>query len=96
MPRTRIHQEPAEPSTRVKATKSLDALAKIASRFEGFRPATEVLTEVRAVETIFPQLNRATGVNGWPVQRISLIHGPSANGKTLVLRVLNMVFILYG
>lgn len=93
MVRTRIQ---AEPSERTKAAKGLDGMAKVAARFEGFRPATEVLTEVRAVETIFPQLNRATGVGGWPIQRISLIHGPSANGKTTLLHGLNLSFLIAG
>ena len=49
MARTRLQS--GEQSERTKAAKGLDGRAKVAARFEGFRPASEVLTEVRAVET---------------------------------------------
>lgn len=100
MPRQKLvsapKPSPAKPNQRTQATKALDSLGKVAARFEGFRPATDVLTEVVAVPTIFPQLNRATGVNGWPIQRIALIHGPSANGKTTLLHGLNLSFLIAG
>lgn len=95
MVRKRLETPAAEPARKT-ASKGLDVMAKIASRFEGWKPATEVLTEVKSVRTIFPQLNRATGVNGWPVQRIALIHGPSANGKTTLLHGLNLSFLVAG
>lgn len=60
----------------------LAAIEKVAGRFKGFKPASEVLTKVRAVETIFPQVNVAIRVGGWPIERVGLIHGPSAQGKT--------------
>ena len=80
----------------VQAAKALDKMGEVASRFSGFAPATQVLTRVRAVPTIFPQLNRGIGIGGWPTQRISLLHGPSAHGKTTFLHGLNLSFLLAG
>ncbi len=61
----------------------LGAMAAIAARMKGNRPAREVLTRVRGVRTIFPQLDAATGIGCVPIQRIIVIHGPSNHGKTL-------------
>lgn len=58
------------------------ALTAVASRFSKFRPAIEVLTAVRAVPTCFIQLDHATRVGGFPIERFSLGHGPSNEGKT--------------
>lgn len=60
----------------------LRALAGVANEIEGFGPGREVLTEVRSVPTIFPQFDVATRVEGFPLQRIMLVHGPSNEGKT--------------
>jgi RecA/RadA recombinase len=54
----------------------------VASEFKAFRPASEVLTRVRAVPTVFPQFDHATRVGGFPIERITLLHGPSGHGKT--------------
>lgn len=59
----------------------MQQLADVAKRFEGWSPASEVLTEVEAVPTIFPQLDIATRCGGLPLQRVVLIHGPSNHGK---------------
>lgn len=48
----------------------------------GFKPAYEVLTQVRAVPTIFPSFDHGTRVGGLPIERITVIHGPSNEGKT--------------
>lgn len=56
--------------------------AKIAEEFKSFRPASEALTNVRAVQTNFCQFDHATRVNGLPIERFTLLHGPSAGGKT--------------
>lgn len=58
------------------------ALASVAGRFSGWKPAHEVLVEVEAVPTFFPQLNRVSRVGGWPISRFALVHGPSNEGKT--------------
>ena len=58
------------------------SLEAVADRFKNFRPAREVLTRVRAVPTIFPQFDHAVRVGGFPIERFSLVHGPSSHGKT--------------
>jgi RecA/RadA recombinase len=58
------------------------SLAAVAKRFERFRPAAEVLTRVRAVPTRFVQFDHATRVGGLPIERFTLLHGPSQAGKT--------------
>jgi RecA/RadA recombinase len=57
-------------------------LESVAKAFTGFRPASEVLTYVRAVPTIFPQYDHGTRVGGHPADRIALLHGPSGQGKS--------------
>lgn len=57
-------------------------LEKAVGRLQSWRPAGEVLTRVRAMPTIFPDLDRRTRVGGWPIERFGLIHGPSNHGKT--------------
>ena len=61
------------------------ALGDVASAFKGLRPARETMTMVRAVPTRFVQLDHATGVGGWPIERFSLVHGPSNEGKTTMM-----------
>lgn len=72
------------------------ALEGISDRFEGFRPASEVLTVVRAVPTCFVQLDHATRVGGWPIERFTLVHGPSNEGKTLAVLGLIKSFLERG
>lgn len=60
----------------------MSALAAVAGEFKSFRPASEVLTRVKAVPTIFPQFDHATRVGGLPIERFTLLHGPSGGGKT--------------
>lgn len=60
----------------------LDAMQGVAGRFTRMRPARQVLTRVQGVETIFPSVNLATKIGGWPTKRIALIHGASGEGKT--------------
>lgn len=71
----------------------LQVMQAIASRFDGWRPAAEVLTKVRAVPTIFPQIDRATRVGGWPIERIATVHGPSNAGKTALCHGLGLSFL---
>ena len=59
----------------------LAQLTRAASAFKGFRPASEVLTVVRAVPTCFIQVDHATRVDGWPIERFTMGHGPSNHGK---------------
>ena len=59
------------------------ALAGVAKAFSAFRPAREVLKVVRAVPTRFVQLDHATRVGGFPLDRFTVMHGPSNEGKSL-------------
>jgi RecA/RadA recombinase len=81
------------PSKRAVVTNRMDALAKVAGRFEKWSPATEVLTRVKIVKTRFVQLNRATRLGGWPLQRIVLVHGPSGHGKTVLSHGIGQSFL---
>lgn len=74
----------------------LNQMAEVAGRFVSFRPATDVLTKVRAVPTIFPQVDLATRVGGWPIERFGLVHGPSNEGKTMFLIGLGLSFLKGG
>lgn len=58
------------------------AMREVGEAFKAFRPAREVLTVVRAVPTRFVQLDHATDVGGFPIERFVLVHGPSGEGKT--------------
>jgi len=58
------------------------ALAAVAARLSGFRPAHDVLVRVKAVRTIFPWINLVSRVGGWPMARFTLAHGKSSHGKT--------------
>jgi RecA/RadA recombinase len=77
----------------VQATNRLEAFARVAGRFEKWQPATQVLTKVKIVRTRFPQLNRATRLGGWPLQRIVLVHGPSGHGKTVLSHGIGQSFL---
>lgn len=72
------------------------AVANVAGQFDKWRPATEVLTRVQAVPTIFPQLDVATRIMGWPVSRFGLVHGPSGEGKTAFVLGLMLSFLQRG
>lgn len=67
--------------------------AQIARRSKSFRPAREVLTRVRAVPTIFPDVDRKGRVGGWPIDRVTVVHGPSAAGKTTFVHGLGLSFL---
>lgn len=71
----------------------LQALGAVAADMEGFGQGREVLTPVRSVQTIFPQFDVATRVNGYPIQRVVMVHGPSAQGKTFFALGLGKSFL---
>jgi RecA/RadA recombinase len=70
--------------------------AEIASRSKSFRQAREVLRRVRAVPTIFPALDYKLRVGGWPLDRVAMVHGPSAAGKSLLTLGLGLSFLRRG
>lgn len=73
--------------------KRLQALGAVAESMEGFGQGREVLTPVRSVQTIFPQFDVATRVGGYPIQRVCMVHGPSAEGKTFFALGLGKSFL---
>ena len=84
------------PSSKGELKDRLGALRNVATSFGNWKPAGEVLTAVRAHPTIFPLVDRATGVGGWPIQRIGLVHGPSNHGKTAFVHGLGLSFLNSG
>lgn len=60
----------------------LKAISGIAAKMTMWRPSAEVLTKVKAVPTIFPSFDRATKVGGLPIERLTVLHGPSNQGKS--------------
>lgn len=84
---------PTSGKSRSDDTPGMLSLGKVAKRFKSWQPANVALTSVRSVETIFPQVNVATGVMGWPIQRFSVIHGPSGEGKTTLIHGLGLSFL---
>lgn len=70
--------------------------AEIAARSKSFRPARETLRRVRAVPTIFPDYDRKTRVGGHPVDRVTVVHGPSSHGKTVFTHGLGLSFLRRG
>jgi recombination protein RecA len=74
----------------------LAALGEVASEFKDWRPRAEVIKNVEAVPTIFPDYDRATGVGGHPISRFALVHGPSNEGKTSFHLGLGLSFLKRG
>lgn len=73
---------------------TLSILGKTANAWKAFRPASQVLTAVKAVPTIFPGLDWATKVGGLPIERFTLVHGPSGEGKTKLTIGLLLSFLM--
>jgi RecA/RadA recombinase len=80
-------------STPADARDRLQRMQAVASRFNAWRPAAEVLTRVKSVPTRFVQIDRATRVGGWPIERIATVHGPSNHGKTSFCHGLGLSFL---
>lgn len=57
-------------------------LLDVVSEWKGWRPAREVLVDVRSVPTMFLDLDRALRVGGFPLGRFYVVHGPTSGGKT--------------
>lgn len=100
MSRARKHPaaEPASPVAEQQAgtRRQLAGIAKVAAGMGAWRPAPEVMREVEAVPTCFPQLDAVTRVGGWPISRVNVIFGPSAEGKTELLIGLGRSFLERG
>jgi recombination protein RecA len=72
------------------------AMRALVEADEYFGQASEVLTLVRSVPTRFVQVDKVTGVGGWPVERFTIIHGPSNEGKTSFALGLGLSFLELG
>ncbi len=81
---------------RAKQNGKLATMEAVAGEFKSFRPASEALTDVRAVPTVFVQFDKATMVGGYPIERVTLVHGPSQSGKTYFLIGLMLSFVKLG
>lgn len=92
MPRRTTKHTPEAPASGADRD-LLRSLSAISGRFRGFRPAREVLAKAVGQPTIFPSINRATRIGGWPIGRITTIHGPSNHGKTLLAHGLGFSFL---
>lgn len=79
-----------------KSASKRSELDAVAGRFAAFRPAAEVFSAVRAVPTVMLGFDRATRVGGFPVDRITLVHGPSNEGKTFFALLVALSFCLRG
>lgn len=58
-----------------------------------WRPQVQVIQNIKAVPTIFPQFDRATRIGGSPIARTIVLHGPSNHGKTLFLLGLGISYL---
>lgn len=74
----------------------LSAMESVAGRFVGWRQARAVLTKVRGVQTIFPSVDLATKIGGWPIERVALVHGESNHGKSEFVLGLGKSFLERG
>ena len=74
----------------------LNELVKIANKGANWKQAKEVLTPVKSIQTIFPQIDLITKVNGWPLERWATVHGPSSEGKTCFCLGLGRTFLQAG
>lgn len=97
MARTRREEAgPAEMAPDKPRRPEAKAFAEIAAKSKSFRPARETLRRVRAVPTIFPDVDRATRIGGWPTERVCVVHGPSSHGKTQFCHGLGKSFLQRG
>lgn len=74
----------------------LDGMQQVAGSMKSWKPATEVLTKVEAVPTVFPQYDVATRVMGHPIARFCRVRGPSGEGKTSFMLGLMLSFLQKG
>lgn len=66
----------------IKSAKQSARRASIFDGHDGAPPAADYIRRVEAVPTCFPHLDYKTGVGGFPVGKLVVVHGPSTEGKT--------------
>jgi hypothetical protein len=96
MRKPRQKEEPTLADAMQAARERREAMSSVAGRLTLLRPAKQVLTRVRGVRTIFPALDLMTRIGGWPIERPSLVHGPSNHGKTILCLGLGKSFLERG
>jgi recombination protein RecA len=95
--RGKLKEKPVEkPTSFAENDEKMKAMLNLVNKASSWQKASEVLTPVRAMPTIFPQLNLVTTVGGWPIERFTLIHGPSSQGKTSLCIGLGRSFLTLG
>jgi RecA/RadA recombinase len=83
-------------STKKADRERLKSFSAVVDQLDGWAPASDSLSVIKSVPTIFPQINIGTRIGGWPLQRICVIHGPSNNGKTIFGLGLGLSFLIGG
>lgn len=77
----------------VEGATDADALYAEIFASTGWVTAAQKIRPVRAVPTIMYGFDWASGVGGWPVDRVSMIYGPSSAGKSLFVLALIRSFV---
>lgn len=80
----------------VQSAEEVQSLAGIMEGVGDWRPQVSVIRNIKAVPTIFPQFNLATGIGGFPIERTIVTHGPSNEGKTLLMLGLAISYLSRG
>ena len=93
--RAKVEAEPISASM-ASNREHMDRMAAVASKWSTWKPGAEVLTKVKSVPTIFPQLDVMLRVGGWPIERFGLVHGRSGEGKTSLLHGIGKSFLQAG
>ena len=68
---------------RCKAKSDFDLLKELSKGISGMTTMDGIEEEI-VVPTMFTSYNRATGVGGHPLRRITMIHGPNGAGKSVL------------
>lgn len=79
------------------AARNRDRIKRMASAMKdlgGSRPASEVLRRIEAVPTLLPHLDYKLGLGGYPIARVTVVHGPSNAGKSALALALIKSFLV--
>lgn len=70
-----------------KKISNVDALSLICSNIENLVTVSN-MEEEKFYPTMFTSYNRATGIGGHPIRRVTTIHGPNSTGKSVLAAAL--------
>lgn len=87
MPRTLKKKPAAKPAGKARA------YDKLAAMFSDLEPASDILKKVVVVPTLLPQMDHALRIGGLPLQRTTIVHGPTHEGKSSLCLVLIASFL---